>query len=72
MTTKVDSARIATGAGIPTVVASAADAAGALAGQPVGTYFAATGRAPVPACCGWPTWPFRTAGSTWTRARSTP
>jgi glutamate 5-kinase len=46
MTTKVDSARIATGAGIPTVVASAADAAGALAGQTVGTYFAATGRRP--------------------------
>ena len=46
MTTKVESARIATGAGIPAVVASAADAAGALAGQPVGTYFAATGRRP--------------------------
>jgi len=46
MTTKVDSARIATGAGIPTVVASAADAAGALAGAAVGTYFAATGRRP--------------------------
>jgi glutamate 5-kinase len=46
MTTKVDSARIATGAGIPAVVASAADAAAALAGEPVGTYFAATGRRP--------------------------
>jgi glutamate 5-kinase len=46
MTTKVDSARIATGAGIPAVVASAADAAGALAGAAVGTYFAATGRRP--------------------------
>ena len=46
MTTKVDSARIATGAGIPTVVAGAADAAAALAGEPVGTYFAATGRRP--------------------------
>ena len=46
MTTKVESARIATGAGIPTVVASAADAAGALAGAAVGTYFAATGRRP--------------------------
>jgi glutamate 5-kinase len=46
MTTKVESARIATGAGIPTVVASAADSAAALAGQPVGTYFAATGRRP--------------------------
>ena len=46
MTTKVESARIATGAGIPTVVASAADAAGALAGAAAGTYFAATGRRP--------------------------
>jgi glutamate 5-kinase len=46
MTTKVDSALIATGAGIPAVVASAADAAAALAGQEVGTYFAATGRRP--------------------------
>ena len=46
MTTKVDSALIATGAGIPTVVASAADAAAALAGEPAGTYFAATGRRP--------------------------
>jgi glutamate 5-kinase len=46
MTTKVDSAKIATGAGIPTVVAGAADAAAALAGAAVGTYFAATGRRP--------------------------
>jgi glutamate 5-kinase len=46
MTTKVDSALIATGAGIPTVVARAADAAAALAGAPAGTYFAATGRRP--------------------------
>ncbi|HEY0717346.1 MAG TPA: glutamate 5-kinase [Streptosporangiaceae bacterium] len=46
MATKVDSALIATGAGIPTVVASAPDAAAALAGEPVGTYFAATGRRP--------------------------
>jgi glutamate 5-kinase len=46
MTTKVESAKIATGAGIPTVVASAADAAGALAGAAVGTHFAATGRRP--------------------------
>ena len=46
MTTKVDSALIATGAGIPTVVAGAADAAAALAGEPAGTYFAPTGRRP--------------------------
>ncbi len=44
MTTKVESAQIATSAGIPTVVAAAAQAARALAGEPVGTYFAVTGR----------------------------
>ena len=46
MATKVDSALIATGAGIPTVVASAAEAGAALSGEPAGTYFAATGRRP--------------------------
>jgi glutamate 5-kinase len=46
MATKVESAMIATAAGIPTVVASAQDAAAALNGDPVGTYFAATGRRP--------------------------
>jgi glutamate 5-kinase len=40
MSTKVDSALIATAAGIPTVVTSAAQAAQALAGQATGTYFA--------------------------------
>ncbi len=40
MSTKVDSALIATAAGIPTVLAAAADAARALAGQLTGTYFA--------------------------------
>jgi glutamate 5-kinase len=44
MATKVESAMIATAAGIPTVVAGAQDAAGALGGDQVGTYFAATGR----------------------------
>jgi glutamate 5-kinase len=44
MATKVEAAMIATGAGIPTVVASAASAPAALAGAPVGTYFAASGR----------------------------
>jgi glutamate 5-kinase len=44
MATKVEAAMIATSAGIPTVVADAADAAAALAGDPVGTYFAARGR----------------------------
>jgi glutamate 5-kinase len=46
MATKVESAMIATGAGIPTVVAGAGQAAAALAGDPAGTYFAATGRLP--------------------------
>ncbi len=44
MATKVEAAMIATAAGIPTVVADAADAQRALAGEPVGTYFAARGR----------------------------
>jgi glutamate 5-kinase len=44
MVTKVEAAMIATAAGIPTVVAVAADASQALAGEPVGTYFAARGR----------------------------
>jgi glutamate 5-kinase len=44
MATKVESAMIATAAGIPTVVAAAQDAAQALGGDQVGTYFAATGR----------------------------
>ncbi len=47
MATKVDAAMIASAAGIPTVVADAASAMAALAGQPAGTYFAATrGRRP--------------------------
>jgi glutamate 5-kinase len=44
MVTKVESARIATGAGIPVVLTSAANAAAALAGEPVGTLFHPTGR----------------------------
>ena len=44
MQTKVDAARIATGAGIPVVLTSAARAAQALAGDPVGTLFHPTGR----------------------------
>ncbi|HEX6518401.1 MAG TPA: glutamate 5-kinase [Streptosporangiaceae bacterium] len=46
MATKVESALIATAAGIPTVVTSAREAAQALVGEPVGTYFAAAGRRP--------------------------
>jgi glutamate 5-kinase len=46
MITKVDAAMIATEAGIPTVVALADQAAAALAGDPVGTYFAAHDRRP--------------------------
>ncbi len=44
MQTKVDAARIATGAGIPVVLTSAEQAAAALAGDPVGTMFHPTGR----------------------------
>ena len=44
MQTKVEAARIATGAGIPVVLTSAEQAGAALAGEPVGTLFHATGR----------------------------
>jgi glutamate 5-kinase len=44
MITKVDAARIATSAGIPTVLTAAAHAEAALAGEPVGTLFHPTGR----------------------------
>jgi glutamate 5-kinase len=43
MATKVEAARIATEAGIPVVLTSAARAAADLAGEPDGTYFHATG-----------------------------
>ncbi len=46
MSTKVESAVIATSAGIPTVVAAAPAAAAALAGEATGTYFAPTGQRP--------------------------
>ena len=44
MQTKVEAARIATGAGIPVVLTAASDATAALAGDPVGTVFHPTGR----------------------------
>ena len=44
MQTKVEAARIATGAGIPVVLAAAEQASLALAGEQVGTLFHATGR----------------------------
>jgi glutamate 5-kinase len=44
MQTKVEAARIATGAGIPVVLTSAGQAAAALAGEPVGTVFHPTGK----------------------------
>jgi glutamate 5-kinase len=44
MQTKVEAARIATGAGIPVVLASAEQAGAALAGEEVGTLFHPTGR----------------------------
>jgi glutamate 5-kinase len=46
MSTKVDSALIATAAGIPTVVTAAKDARAALAGERTGTYFAPVGQRP--------------------------
>jgi glutamate 5-kinase len=46
MSTKVDSALIATAAGIPTVVTTAKEARQALAGERTGTYFAPTGHRP--------------------------
>lgn len=44
METKLQAARIATSSGIPVVLAAAADVARALAGEPVGTLFHATGK----------------------------
>ncbi|MCA1217649.1 glutamate 5-kinase [Streptomyces sp. 8L] len=44
MVTKVEAARIATGAGVPVVLTSASRAADALAGRDTGTYFHPTGR----------------------------
>ncbi|GIG27585.1 glutamate 5-kinase [Cellulomonas marina] len=44
MVTKLDSVAIATASGVPVVLTAAANAAGALAGDDVGTFFAATGR----------------------------
>lgn len=46
MSTKLEAARIATGAGVHVVLASADAAASAMAGEPVGTYFRASGRRP--------------------------
>jgi glutamate 5-kinase len=46
MSTKVESALIATSAGIPAVVTAAQEAGRALAGEPTGTYFAPTGQRP--------------------------
>src|SRR5699024_6651360 len=44
MVTKLESAAIATGAGVPVVLTAAERAAAALAGQQVGTFFATTGK----------------------------
>jgi len=46
MVTKVEAARIATGAGIPTLLAGAGHVSAALAGQDTGTVFAPRGRRP--------------------------
>ena len=66
MVTKVEAARIATGAGIPVVLASAARATDALAGAAVGTRFAPPVPARRPDCCGWRTRPPREARCGWT------
>lgn len=44
MASKVDAARVATRAGVPVLIARADQAAQALAAEPVGTYFAPTGK----------------------------
>jgi len=44
MVTKLEAASIATSAGVPVVLTAAENAGRALAGEPVGTWFAATGR----------------------------
>jgi glutamate 5-kinase len=44
ITTKLEAARIATGAGIPAVVARAEEISALLAGEAVGTWFAPTGK----------------------------
>ncbi|MBJ7356995.1 glutamate 5-kinase [Nocardioides sp.] len=44
MHTKLDAARIATGAGVPTILTAAEQARAALAGEPVGTLFHVTGK----------------------------
>ncbi|MBK5250381.1 MAG: glutamate 5-kinase, partial [Actinomycetales bacterium] len=44
MVTKLDAAAIASGSGVPVVLTSAANAAAALAGEDVGTWFSSTGR----------------------------
>ncbi|MFW6600021.1 glutamate 5-kinase [Propionibacteriaceae bacterium Y2011] len=44
MVTKLEAARIATSAGIPTILTSAEQAGRALIGEPVGTFFHATGK----------------------------
>jgi glutamate 5-kinase len=46
MVTKVEAARIATGFGIPVVLTAAPLAGAAVAGEPVGTFFHASGRRP--------------------------
>jgi glutamate 5-kinase len=44
MASKLDAARVATGQGVPVLLAAAAEAEAALAGEPVGTLFTAAGR----------------------------
>ena len=72
MVTKVESARIATGAGIPVVLTSAANAAPRWRGSRSARCSTRPDAAGRPACCGWPTPPTRAAGWCSTPGRSAP
>lgn len=68
MVTKVDAARIATGAGVPTLLAGSAAIAQALTGDDVGTLFAPRGGRPLLSGCGSRTPANRRGGSSSTPA----
>lgn len=70
MVSKLAAARTAAGAGIPVLLASAADAGKALASADIGTAFAADSRLSAPPVSGSATRPTRAASSSSTTARS--
>ena len=72
MVTKLEAARIATGAAIPVVLTSAANAAAALHGEPVARSSSQPRRPRNPACSGSPTRRHRADGCSSTRARCVP